>query len=136
MQCCDITNESNGSTHFRMVMQRKTFVFFRNFEEIYDVDKFIKSLDGVVKVVKIQPENISARNLEVVRIPNRVTEDHIAEKIEPSFRAKGNIRLATYFPSVNMKKTQGNINSVACLATYGTLELQPEVLMASLSPLT
>lgn len=99
----------------------------RNFEEIYDVEKFIKSLDGVVKVVKYQPDNISARNLEVLRVPNRVTEGHIAEQIEPIFRAKGNIRLATYFPSVNMKKTDNDINSVACLAMFGTLELQPEV---------
>lgn len=99
----------------------------RNFEEIYDVEKFIKSLDGVVKVVKYQPDNISAKDLEVLRVPNRVTEGHIAEQIEPIFRAKGNIRLATYFPSVNMKKTDNDINSVACLAMFGTLELQPEV---------
>ncbi|KAL1811409.1 hypothetical protein DCAR_0623569 [Daucus carota subsp. sativus] len=99
----------------------------RNFEEIYDVEKFIKSLDGVVKVVKYQPDSISAKNLEVLRVPNRVSDGHIAEQIEPIFRSKGNIRLATYFPSVNMKKTDNDINSVACLAMFGTLELQPEV---------
>lgn len=103
------------------------FMPFRNFEEIYDVEKFIKSLDGVVKVVKYQPDSVSARNLEVLRVPNRLTESHIAEQIEPVFRAKGNIRLATYFPSVNMKKTNNDINSVACLAMFGTLELQQEV---------
>ncbi|KAL8098754.1 hypothetical protein AgCh_031474 [Apium graveolens] len=99
----------------------------RNFEEIYDVEKFIKSLDGVVKIVKYQPDHISAKDLEVLRVPNRVSDGHIAEQIEPIFRAKGNIRLATYFPSVNMKKTDNDINSVACLAMFGTLELQPEV---------
>uniref|UniRef100_A0A5B7ABN8 O-fucosyltransferase family protein n=1 Tax=Davidia involucrata TaxID=16924 RepID=A0A5B7ABN8_DAVIN len=101
----------------------------RNFEDIYDVEKFVKSLNGVVRVAKYQPAEQSARNLAVVRVPNRVTEDHIAEHIEPMFRTKGNIRLATYFPSVNMRKTEqeSNINSVACLAMFGTLELQPEV---------
>ncbi|XP_059645488.1 protein MANNAN SYNTHESIS-RELATED 1-like [Cornus florida] len=100
----------------------------RNFEDIYDVEKFLKSLDGVVRVTKDQPAEISARNLAVVRVPNRVTEDHIQENIEPIFR-KGNIRLATYFPSVNMRKTtqKSNSDSVACLAMFGTLELQPEV---------
>ncbi|GFZ11635.1 O-fucosyltransferase family protein [Actinidia rufa] len=76
-----------------------------------------------------QPAEISARNLAVVRVPNRVTEKHIAENIEPIFSRKGNIRLATYFPSVNMKKTEqkSSMDSVACLAMFGTVELQPEV---------
>ncbi|XP_057967593.1 protein MANNAN SYNTHESIS-RELATED 1 [Malania oleifera] len=101
----------------------------RNFEDIYDVEKFVKSLNGVVQVAKNQPAEISSRNLAVVRVPNRVTEVHIAEHIEPIFRAKGNIRLATYFSSVNMRKAEqkSNIDSVACLAKFGTLELQPEV---------
>ena len=83
----------------------------------------------MVRVVKHQPAEISARNLAVVRVPNRVTENHIAENIEPIFSRKGNIRLATYFPSVNMKKTEqkSSMDSVACLAMFGTLELQPEV---------
>ncbi|XP_052181724.1 protein MANNAN SYNTHESIS-RELATED 1-like [Diospyros lotus] len=102
----------------------------RNFGDIYDIQKFVKSLDGVVKVSKHQPAETSTRNLAVVRVPNRVTKDHIAEQIEPIFRTKGNnIRLATYFPSVNMKKTEekSKSDSVACLAMFGTLELQPEV---------
>lgn len=99
------------------------------FEDIYDVDKFIKSLDGVVKVVRELPEDISIRSLTVVKVPNRVTEDHIVENIQPIFKAKGNIRLATYFPSVNMRKSteKSNLESVACLAMFGTLELQPDV---------
>ncbi|GFZ08179.1 O-fucosyltransferase family protein [Actinidia rufa] len=80
-----------------------------NFGDIYDVEKFVRSLDGVVRVVKHQPAEISARNLAVVRVPNRVTENHIAENIEPIFSRKGNIRLATYFPSVNMKKTEQKV---------------------------
>lgn len=101
----------------------------RNFDDVYDVDKFMTSLDGVVKVVKSQPSGLSARNVAVVKVPNRVTEEHIAENIEPVFRTKGNIRLVTYFPSVNMKKTEKktNTDSLACLAMFGTLEPQTEV---------
>ncbi|CAH2050583.1 unnamed protein product [Thlaspi arvense] len=86
-------------------------------------------LDGVVKVAENQPADILARNLAVVRIPNQVTEKHIAENVEPLFRSKGNVRLASYFPSVNMRKTDRttNIDSVSCLAMFGTLELQAEV---------
>ncbi|MCD7470987.1 hypothetical protein HAX54_011244 [Datura stramonium] len=101
----------------------------RNFEDIYDVEHFVRSLDGVVKVATTQPAEVSARNLAVVKVPNRVSEDYIAENIEPVFTSKGNIRLATYFPSVNMKKMKekSNSDSIACMAMFGTLELQPEV---------
>ncbi|KAF8392834.1 hypothetical protein HHK36_021073 [Tetracentron sinense] len=101
----------------------------RNFQEIYDVEKFLKSLDGVVRVTKDQPAEVSTGKLAVVRVPNRVTEDHIAEHIESIFRKRGNLRLATYFPSVNMRKREENkyLDSVACLAMFGTLDLQPEV---------
>ncbi|KAI3759828.1 hypothetical protein L6452_07919 [Arctium lappa] len=104
---------------------------WRNFGDIYDIEKFVNSLDGVVKVVKSQPSELSSKNLAVLRVPNRVTQDYIAENIEPVFQSKGNIRLATYFPSVNMKKIKteqdANRNSIGCLAMYGALELQPDV---------
>ncbi|XP_076883977.1 protein MANNAN SYNTHESIS-RELATED 1-like [Bidens hawaiensis] len=104
---------------------------WRNFGDIYDIEKFVSSLEGVVKVVKTQPTDLSSKNLAVLRIPNRVTEDYIASNIEPVFKTKGNVRLATYFPSVNMKKTRTpeseERNSVGCLAMFGTLELQQEV---------
>ncbi|XP_073285221.1 protein MANNAN SYNTHESIS-RELATED 1-like isoform X1 [Primulina huaijiensis] len=98
----------------------------RSFEDVYDVEKFIASLEGVVKVVKSQPSDVSARNLAVVKVPNRVTEEHIAENVEPVFRTKGNVRISTYFPSVNMKKTKEktSTDSIACLAMFGTLEPQ------------
>ncbi|KAH7515400.1 hypothetical protein FEM48_Zijuj10G0022500 [Ziziphus jujuba var. spinosa] len=56
-------------------------------------------------------------------------EDYISEHVEPVYKKKGNIRLATYFPSVNMKKAdkKSNSNSVACLAMFGNLELQYEI---------
>nr|GMC51959.1 Glutamyl-tRNA reductase-binding protein, chloroplastic [Ipomoea batatas] len=101
----------------------------RNFGDIYNVENFVKSLDGVVKVATSPPPRLSAKNLAVVKVPSRVSEEDIADTIEPVFREKGNLRLATYFPSVNMKKSseKKNIDSIACLGMFGTLELQPEV---------
>ncbi|KAJ1428437.1 putative O-fucosyltransferase, plant [Sesbania bispinosa] len=100
-----------------------------NFEDIYDVDAFMKSMEGVVRVVKDLPAHISKRNIAAVKVPNRVTEDYIAEHVEPIYRTKGSIRLATYFPSINMRKAgkKGDTDSVACLAMFGSLELQPEM---------
>lgn len=105
-------------------------MLLRSFGDIYDAGKFMQSLEGVVNVVKEQPSDISAQDVAVVRVPSKVTEEHIAEHVEPVFRTKSNLRLATYFPSVNMrkKKTQkSELDAVACLAMFGTLELQPEV---------
>uniref|UniRef100_A0A7N0RIC4 O-fucosyltransferase family protein n=1 Tax=Kalanchoe fedtschenkoi TaxID=63787 RepID=A0A7N0RIC4_KALFE len=99
----------------------------RTFGEIYDVTKFIKSLGGVVRVVKSLPDDI--RKIAAVQVPNRVTQDYVMEHVEPVYRKKGSIRLSTHFHSVNMKKsdTKGNSDSVACLGMFGTLELQPAV---------
>ncbi|XP_050289144.1 protein MANNAN SYNTHESIS-RELATED 1-like isoform X2 [Quercus robur] len=101
----------------------------RNFGDIYDVENFVKSLDGVVKVAKDQPSEISTRNIAVVKVPNRVTENYIVEHVEPVYKQKGNIRLVTYFPSVNMRKSvkTSSTSSVACLAMFGSLQLQPEI---------
>lgn len=90
---------------------------------------FMKSMEGVVKVVKDLPARISTRNIAAVKVPNRVTEDYIAEHVEPIYRTRGSIRLATYFPSINMRKAgkKGDTDSVACLAMFGSLELQPEM---------
>ncbi|KAK9099807.1 hypothetical protein Scep_023237 [Stephania cephalantha] len=101
----------------------------RKFQDIYDIEKLLKSLDGVVKVRRDPPVEISSRKLAVVRVPNRVTEEHIFRKIEPIFMRKGNLRLATYFPSINMRKPEEktDYDLVTCVAMYGTLGLQPEM---------
>ncbi|CAL0308606.1 unnamed protein product [Lupinus luteus] len=101
----------------------------RNFEDIYDVEVFTKSMEGVIRVVKDLPDHISKKKIAAVKVPNRVTEDYIHTHVEPIYKSKGNIRLATYFPSVNMRKAgeNGDSDSIACLAMYGSLELQPEI---------
>ncbi|KAL2481810.1 O-fucosyltransferase family protein [Abeliophyllum distichum] len=67
----------------------------RNFAEIYDVNKFITSLDGVVRVANnISPAQISSKKLTTARVPNRVSEDFITSAIEPIFRTKRNLRLS------------------------------------------
>ncbi|EOA30655.1 hypothetical protein CARUB_v10013792mg [Capsella rubella] len=101
----------------------------KSFEDIYDADKLIKSLENVVKVVKQLPEEVSLRNIAIVKVPTRVTEDYIKEHIDSVFKSKGNIRVASYFPSVNLRKSSqdGETDPVACLAMFGSLELQPEV---------
>ncbi|XP_051147926.1 protein MANNAN SYNTHESIS-RELATED 1 isoform X3 [Andrographis paniculata] len=98
----------------------------REFEDVYSVEKFIESLESAVKVVKSMPWGVSGHNLTVVKVPNRVTKEYVAEHIGPIFRARGNIKIVTYFPSVNMRKNN-NVEPAACLGMFGTLEPQREV---------
>ena len=48
-------------------------------------------MEGVVRVVKDLPTRISTRNIAAVKVPNRVTEDYIAEHVEPIYRTKGSL---------------------------------------------
>lgn len=101
----------------------------RKFEDMYDVDKFMTSLDGVVKVVHSLPNAVSSKKPAVVRVPNRVTEEFITGTIEPIFQRNNYLRLATIFSSVSLKqKESGNkdLDSTACLAMFSGLQLKPE----------
>ncbi|WOL13845.1 hypothetical protein Cni_G22625 [Canna indica] len=103
----------------------------RNFEDLYDVDKFIESLNGVVKVVRTLPSNVASRTPAAVRVPNWVSKDFIVENIEPVFLTNHYLRLASYFPSENLKIRENrnkDMDSTACLAMFGGLELKPEIL--------
>ena len=75
--------------------------------------------------VKDVPSHVSTHKIAAVKVRNRVTEDYIAQHVEPIYRSKGSVRLATYFPSINMRKAgeKSDVDSVACLAMYGSLEL-------------
>ncbi|KAL4182301.1 hypothetical protein AMTRI_Chr12g275300 [Amborella trichopoda] len=101
----------------------------RKFEEIYNVDKFMKSLNGVVKIVREAPNELRTVKPAPVKVPSQVTEDYISEHIEPIFRMKGNLRLKTFFPAVNMKirEKRSDMDSVRCLGMFGSLELKPEI---------
>lgn len=102
----------------------------RKFQDMYDVDKFMSSLDGVIKIVEELPPEIFSRSPAIVRVPNRASEDFIIKNIEPIFRAEGYLRLATYFPSINLKLGESQItdlDSMTCEAMFGSLELKPEI---------
>ncbi|CAM8923291.1 unnamed protein product [Rhodiola kirilowii] len=99
------------------------------FDEIYDAKKFIQSLSGVINVMKKQPAESPHAGHPVVKVPNRVSTDYIKTHIEPKFRANGNLNIVTYFPAVNMRKENksNELDTIACLAMFGSLHLRPEV---------
>ncbi|GFP91786.1 uncharacterized protein at1g04910 [Phtheirospermum japonicum] len=98
-----------------------------NFGEVYNVDKFLASLGGVVRVEKNPPAELLDERLPIVRVPNRASEDYISSKIKPIFQSKRNIKIVTYFNSSAKMKGQVNHqpNAYQCLAVFESLKLQP-----------
>ncbi|XP_031481094.1 protein MANNAN SYNTHESIS-RELATED 1-like [Nymphaea colorata] len=102
----------------------------RKFGEIYDIDKFVNNLVGVVEIAR-DPTTITAGIPAIVRIPTRPRHDVIDERVEPIFRVTRSVRLVSYFPSLNMKIRgfqKREVDSAFCLGMFGTLDLQPELL--------
>ncbi|KAI4344482.1 hypothetical protein L6164_011703 [Bauhinia variegata] len=100
-----------------------------NFGDIYDVNKFINSLGGFVRVTKAQPPQVSHGKVALVKVPNRPSERYILTKIQPIFKSMGVLKIESYFPSINvtMEEEKKNLDSLACQAMFGSLQLQPEL---------
>ncbi|KAM3300964.1 protein MANNAN SYNTHESIS-RELATED 1 [Capsicum chacoense] len=106
----------------------------RQFGDIYDTERFITSLDGTIKVVKDPPIEESRVNITNIKVPFMVTKDFIASKIQPKFKSKGNLMVSTDLSPSTMtkakeiiKKDNVKMDPYACLAIFGSFELQPEL---------
>ncbi|KAG9140878.1 hypothetical protein Leryth_010408 [Lithospermum erythrorhizon] len=101
----------------------------RNFAEVYDVNKFMSSLDGVVHVVKKLPTEIYSTKITTIRVPGRVSELFILTKIGPLFKTRRSLRLVTQVPSSKMVKKIKKWNTAPheCMAMFQALDLRPEL---------
>lgn len=112
------------------VFTNRTDQHCRSFQELYDVDKFTRSLEGAVNVVSELPAHVAARLPTVIRVPNGLSEDFIEEQIRPAFLANNYLKLASSFPSAGLgmrEDRNDELESVACLAMFGSLEFKPAV---------
>ncbi|KAL5658603.1 hypothetical protein ACJX0J_031766, partial [Zea mays] len=101
----------------------------RKFQDMYNVDKFVRSLDGVVEVIDEIPDEVSAKKPAVIRVPNRVTESFIMDTIQPIFKKNKYLRLAVIFSSVSLRPKETSnkdLDATACLAMFSGLELKHE----------
>ncbi|MCD7471688.1 hypothetical protein HAX54_012303 [Datura stramonium] len=106
----------------------------RQFGDIYDIKRFMTSLDGTVQVVKDPPMEASKVNITNIKVPFMVTKDFTASKIQPIFKAKGNLMLSIDLSSSTIakakemiKKENVKMDPNACLAIFDSLELQQEL---------
>lgn len=76
-----------------------------------------------MKVTKTLPPKVSTKNTPIVRVPNKVSQDYIVNKIKPIYKTKRIIKIESHFPSRN----NNNLDLLACQAMFGTLELKSEI---------
>ncbi|CAA0821442.1 O-fucosyltransferase family protein [Striga hermonthica] len=99
----------------------------RSFSEVYNLDKFLASLSGVVPVEKALPVKLLYSRLPIVQVPEQVSEEFISSKIMPVYLSKRNLKIFTYFTS--SAKVNGSVNQQSnayqCLAMFESLKLQP-----------
>lgn len=96
------------------------------FGDIYDVDTFVRSLKGVVRVDKNPPAELSDVKHPIVRVPDRVSSDFIASKIDPIFRSRRNLKIVTYYNSSRGKDDEQS-TTYQCTAMFESLKLQSEL---------
>ncbi|GER26957.1 O-fucosyltransferase family protein [Striga asiatica] len=102
-------------------------IFERSFTEVYDLDKFLASLSGVVPIEKALPAKLLYKRLPIVQVPEQVSEEFISSNIMPVYLSKKNLKIVTYFNSsakVNWSMNQQS-NAYQCLAMFESLRLQP-----------
>ncbi|KHN24633.1 hypothetical protein glysoja_032277 [Glycine soja] len=95
--------------------------------DIYDVQKIINRLDGLVRVTRTLP--VTNGNPPIVKVPNRVSQDYIVRTVKPIYKAKGIVKIESHFSSVNptMAGNKKSLDTFACQTMFGTLQLQPEM---------
>lgn len=106
-----------------------SLIYFRGFEEIYDAEKFLTSMKGVIQVEKRKHPETFAQKLASVKVPYNANRNYIMTNIEPLFQTTRNVRVITYFPSVSMRqgKVDKDMNPHSCWAAFEALQLKPEL---------
>ncbi|KAF5787632.1 putative GDP-fucose protein O-fucosyltransferase [Helianthus annuus] len=101
----------------------------RGFEEIYDAERFMSSMSGVVQVERRNHPDSFMQRLVSVKVPYNANPGYIMTHVDPLFRATRNVRVITYFPSVTMQagRVDKDMSPYSCWATFEALRLKPEL---------
>ncbi|KAK9060632.1 hypothetical protein SSX86_021338 [Deinandra increscens subsp. villosa] len=94
----------------------------RSFEEIYDVEKFVTSMSGVIQVEKRKRHQTSTRKPVDVKVPYNANPNYITTNVGPIFQTTQNVRVISYLPS-----STRDMNPYSCWATFEALRLKPEL---------
>ncbi|XP_077240110.1 O-fucosyltransferase 10-like isoform X2 [Tasmannia lanceolata] len=96
------------------------------FRDIYDVDYFISTLEGHVRVIRELPEILMERfdynitNIPIFRVKAWATASYYLEEVYPILRAEGVIRISPFANRLEME-VPSNIQFLRCLTNYEAL---------------
>ncbi|KAI3803154.1 hypothetical protein L1987_31303 [Smallanthus sonchifolius] len=101
----------------------------RGFEDIYDAERFISSMSGVVQVERRKRPDLFMQKLVSVKVPYNANQGYIMANVEPLFQATQNVRVITYFPSLAMSegKVDKEMNPYSCWVEFEALRLTPKL---------
>ncbi|CAN0892484.1 O-fucosyltransferase 11 [Linum grandiflorum] len=103
------------------------------FEDIYDQDHFIATLEKHVKVVKELPEEMMRKydynltNIQSIRVPPWAPANYYLGQIYPVLREHGVLRFAPFANRLAMS-VPPNIQLLRCLTNYKALRYAPPIL--------
>ncbi|XP_076908871.1 protein MANNAN SYNTHESIS-RELATED 1-like [Bidens hawaiensis] len=100
----------------------------RGFEEIYDAERFISSMSGVVQVERRKYSN-AFKKVVSVKIPYNANQEYIITNVKHLFKVALTVRVITDFPPLAMRegKVDKNMNPSSCWAIFKALRLKPEL---------
>ncbi|KAF5776600.1 putative GDP-fucose protein O-fucosyltransferase [Helianthus annuus] len=101
----------------------------RRFDEIYDADKFITSMSGVIQVEAHKHHEASTKKSIDVKVPYNANRNYIMNNVGPIFQTTQNVRVISYFPSSTTKlaEVDKDTNPYSCWAMFEALRLKPEL---------
>ncbi|CAI9285487.1 unnamed protein product [Lactuca saligna] len=101
----------------------------RSFEEIYDVEKFMTSMNGLIQVERRKNPESSRQKSITIKVPYNANRNYIKTNIKPLFQTTPNVRVITYFPSSNVRegKVDKDMSPYSCWAMFEALHLKPEL---------
>ncbi|KAF3789993.1 Uncharacterized protein EJ110_NYTH17427 [Nymphaea thermarum] len=98
------------------------------FDNIYHTGNFIKSLQGVLRVVGRLPDDLSSVSPAVVSVPYEATPSFIEENVRPALKRSAVVIIGNFFVSRNkMEETLPELEALRCLVMYKALQFQPSV---------
>ncbi|CAN1235779.1 O-fucosyltransferase 11, partial [Linum perenne] len=102
------------------------------FEDIYDLDHFITTLEKHVKVVKALPDEVMRKydynmtNIQSIRVPPWAPANYYLGQIYPVLREHGVLRFAPFANRLAMS-VPPNIQLLRCITNYKALRYAPPV---------
>ncbi|MCO5574267.1 hypothetical protein L7F22_028049 [Adiantum nelumboides] len=99
------------------------------FKKLYNVDNFVSKLNGVVQVVASLPAEWKRVKPEIVKVPYKVTQEYIEDRVSPVFSEKRVIQVTSVHSTSSPVKDPftEEMQAIRCLVTYSALQFHPKV---------